>query len=53
MISNGENNIAKELINITTTTTPLNHESLVASVSKISPKYYVDVPTNSTTINQI
>jgi len=50
----GEQYVAKELISITTTTTtPLDHESLVVSVSKINPRYYVDVPTNSTTINQI
>jgi hypothetical protein len=47
----GEQYVAEELINITTT--PLDLESLVPSVSKINLKYYVDVPTNSTTINQI
>jgi hypothetical protein len=49
----GKQYFAKELINITTTITPLDHESLVVSVSKINPRYYVYVPTNFSTINQI
>jgi hypothetical protein len=52
MISNGKNNmLQKKLINIVVTIIPIHHESMVAGVSKIDLRYYVDVPTNSTTIN--
>jgi len=52
MISNGKNNmLQKKLINIVVTIIPIHHESMVDGVSKIDLRYYVDVPTNSTTIN--
>jgi hypothetical protein len=51
MISNGEKYATKENISITTTT-PLYHESLTASVFKMNLRYYVDMPTNSIAINQ-
>ncbi len=42
----------KKLNNIVVTTIPIHHESIVIGVSEINLKYYVDVPTNFTTINE-
>jgi hypothetical protein len=47
----GKQYVVTELINITTKIIPLGHESLVTIIDKINLKYYVDVATNSTTIN--
>jgi hypothetical protein len=40
-----------KLINISTTT-PLAHDNLTIGVTKIHPRYYVDLLTNSTSMNQ-